>query len=326
MILIIGGTGLVGSHLILECYKENLKLRVTYRSKEKLNNLKHHLKKKHLMKSCYLKSIDWVNVNLNDIVSLGDAIRGVDFVYHCAAKVSLADYDKDELFKTNIEGTSNVVNMCLKYKVKKLLYLSSISSIGANNDVKIINESHSWDDNRNYTFYAHSKNASELEVWRGSQEGLNVIIVNPGLILGDNVNNPSIRKILKIAHNNFFFYPTGKVAVIDINDVSRILMLLLNSSVKNKRFILVSDNIDQRMLFDKFRLSIGKRKAFFPLSKFLLNFFLIGEIILQTLGIRKRFMSRAIIQTLCSKQIYDGSKVSRLLSFEYKKIKRITSV
>ena len=326
MILIIGGTGLVGSHLILECYKENLKLRVTYRSKEKLNNLKHHLKKKHLMKSCYLKSIDWVNVNLNDIVSLDDAIRGVDFVYHCAAKVSLADYDKDELFKTNIEGTSNVVNMCLKYKVKKLLYLSSISSIGANNDVKIINESHSWDDNRNYTFYAHSKNASELEVWRGSQEGLNVIIVNPGLILGDNGNNSSIKKILKIAHNNFFFYPTGKVAVIDINDVSRILMLLLNSSVKNKRFILVSDNIDQRMLLDKFRLSIGKRKAFFPLSKFLLNFFLIGEIILQTLGIRKRFMSRAIIQTLCSKQIYDGSKVSRLLSFEYKKIKRITSV
>lgn len=326
MILIIGGTGLVGSHLILECYKENLKLRVTYRSKEKLNNLKHHLKKKHLMKSCYLKSIDWVNVNLNDIVSLDDAIRGVDFVYHCAAKVSLADYDKDELFKTNIEGTSNVVNMCLKYKVKKLLYLSSISSIGANNDVKIINESHSWDDNRDYTFYARSKNASELEVWRGSQEGLNVIIVNPGLILGDNGNNSSIKKILKIAHNNFFFYPTGKVAVIDINDVSRILMLLLNSSVKNKRFILVSDNIDQRMLFDKFRLSIGKRKAFFPLSKFLLNFFLIGEIILQTLGIRKRFMSRAIIQTLCSKQIYDGSKVSRLLSFEYKKIKRITSV
>ena len=326
MILIIGGTGLVGSHLILECYKENLKLRVTYRSKEKLNNLKHHLKKKHLMKSCYLKSIDWVNVNLNDIVSLDDAIRGVDFVYHCAAKVSLADYDKDELFKTNIEGTSNVVNMCLKYKVKKLLYLSSISSIGANNDVKIINESHSWDDNRDYTFYARSKNASELEVWRGSQEGLNVIIVNPGLILGDNVNNPSIRKILKIAHNNFFFYPTGKVAVIDINDVSRILMLLLNSSVKNERFILVSENIDQRMLFDKFRLSIGKRKAFFPLSKFLLNFFLIGEIILQTLGIRKRFMSWALIQILCSKQIYDGSKVSRLLSFEYKEIKSINSV
>lgn len=326
MILIIGGTGLVGSHLILECYKENLKLRVTYRSKEKLNNLKYHLKKNHLMKSCYLKSIDWVNVNLNDIVSLGDAIRGVDFVYHCAAKVSLADYDKDELFKTNIEGTSNVVNMCLKYKVKKLLYLSSISSIGANNDVKIINESHSWDDNRDYTFYARSKNASELEVWRGSQEGLNVIIVNPGLILGDNVNNPSIRKILKIAHNNFFFYPTGKVAVIDINDVSRILILLLNSSVKNERFILVSENIDQRMLFDKFRLSIGKRKAFFPLSKFLLNFFLIGEIILQTLGIRKRFMSWALIQILCSKQIYDGSKVSRLLSFEYKEIKSINSV
>ena len=326
MILIIGGTGLVGSHLILECYKENLKLRVTYRSKEKLNNLKYHLKKNYLMKSCYLKSIDWVNVNLNDVVSLDDAIKGVDFVYHCAAKISLADYDKYELFKTNIEGTSNVVNICLKHKVKKLLYLSSISSIGADKDVKIINESHSWNNNRNYTLYAQSKIASELEVWRGSQEGLDVIIVNPGLILGDKLNNSSMKKIFEIAKSNFLFYPTGKIAVIGISDVSRILILLLNSSVKNERFILVSENIDQRMLSDKFRLSAGKRKAFFPLNKFLLNFFLIIEIILQTLGIRKRFMSRAIIQTLCSKQIYDGSKVSRLLSFEYKEIKSITSV
>ena len=109
--------------------------------------------------------------------------------------MSLADYDKDELFKTNIEGTSNVVNICLKHKVKKLLYLSSISSISADKDVEIINESHSWDNNRNYTFYAYSKYASELEVWRGSQEGLNVIIVNPGLILGDDFNNSSVEKI-----------------------------------------------------------------------------------------------------------------------------------
>lgn len=326
MILIIGGTGLVGSHLILECYKENLNLRVTYRCKEKLNNLKYRLKKNYLMKSSYLNSIDWVHVNINDIISLDYALRGVDFVYHCAAKVSLADYDKEELFKTNIEGTSNVVNICLKHNVKKLLYLSSISSIGADKDVKIINESHSWDDNRNYTLYAQSKNASELEVWRGSQEGLDVIIVNPGLILGDKLNNSSMKKILKIAYSNFFFYPTGKVAIIGISDVSRILMLLLYSSVKNERFILVSENINQRMLFDKFRLSARKRQAFFPLSKFLLNFFLIVETILQILGIRKRFMSQAIIQTLCTKQIYDGSKVSKLLSFKYKEFKSITSV
>ncbi len=326
MILIIGGTGLVGSHLILECYKENLKLRVTYRSKEKLNNLKYHLKKNYLVKSCYLKSIDWVNVNINDIVSLDDAIKGVDFVCHCAAKISLADYDKDELFKTNIEGTSNVVNICLKYKVKKLLYLSSISSIGADKDVKIINESHSWNNNRNYTMYAQSKIASEYEVWRGSQEGLDVIIVNPGLILGDKLNNSNMKKIFEIANSNFLFYPTGKIAVIGISDVSRILILLLNSSIKNERFILVSENIDQRMLFDMFRLSIGKRKALFPLNKFLLNFFLIVEIILQTLCIRKRFMSQAIIQTLCSKHIYDGTKVSRLLSFDYRDIKGITLI
>ena len=108
------------------------------------------------------------------------------------------------------------------------------------------------------------------------------------------------------------------MAVVDVEDVSRILLLLLDTSIINERFILVSDNISQKILFNKFKLSAKKRKAFFPLSKFLLNFYLIVETVLDTFGIRKKFMSQAIIQTLCSKQIYDGSKVSRLLSFNYK--------
>ena len=194
MVLIIGGTGLVGSHLILEIYKKNLELRVTYRCKENLKNLKSCLSKYFKINSNYINSIDWVYANVIDITSLDDALKGVNFVYHCAAKVSLANYDKNELYKTNIEGTANVVNLCIKHKVKKLCYISSIASINPKKNVGMINEHHSWDDTKLYTFYAFSKYAAEKEVWRGSQEGLNVVIVNPGLILGGKFNNSNMKK------------------------------------------------------------------------------------------------------------------------------------
>ena len=319
MVLIIGGTGLVGSHLILEIYKKNLELRVTYRCKENLKNLKSCLIKNFKINSNYINSIDWVYADVIDITSLNDALKGVNFVYHCAAKVSLANYDKNQLYKINIEGTANVVNLCIKHKIKKLCYISSIASIKPKKSIGIINEDHSWDDTKLYTFYAFSKYAAEKEVWRGSQEGLNVVIVNPGLILGGKFNNSSMKKMLKIARSNFIFYPTGNIAIIDINDVVKILLLLMNSNITNERFILVSDNIKQKKLLNMLKLSVEKKEAYLPLTRPILNFLLTIETIMNYLGIKKKFMSKALIETLCSKQNYDGSKVSRLLSFNYKK-------
>ena len=125
--------------------------------------------------------------------------------------------------------------------------------------------------------------------------------------------------MLKIARSNFIFYPTGNIAIIDINDVVKILLLLMNSNITNERFILVSDNIKQKKLLNMLKLSVEKKEAYLPLTRPILNFLLTIETIINYLGIKKKFMSKALIETLCSKQNYDGSKVSRLLSFNYKK-------
>ena len=146
-----------------------------------------------------------------------------------------------------------------KHKIKKLCYISSIESINPKKSIGMINEHHSWDDTKLYTFYAFSKYAAEKEVWRGSQEGLNVVIVNPGLILGGKFNNSSMKKMLKIARSNFIFYSTGNIAIIDINDVVKILLLLMDSNITNERFILVSDNIKQKKLLNMLKLSVEKK-------------------------------------------------------------------
>ena len=121
MILITGGTGLVGAHLILECLIKNLKIRAIYRSQEKLNEIELFFDKYASKKDKnHFQRIEWIKTNLNDIIGLDNAFNGIDQVYHCAAKVSLANFHKEKLFKTNIEGTANIVNLCIKHKVKNL--------------------------------------------------------------------------------------------------------------------------------------------------------------------------------------------------------------
>ena len=318
MILITGGTGLVGAHLILKCSIMKLKIRAIYRRQEKVNEVELFFKKftPKNDKNCF-ERIEWIKTNLNDIIGLDNAFKGVEQVYHCAAKVSLANFHKDILLKTNVEGTTNIVNLCIKHKVKKLVYVSSIASIGAEKGIKIINESNSWFKNQKHTHYAYSKFASEMEVWRGVQEGLNVIIVNPGVIIGYNFSSNSGNIIFKRVNKGSLFYTIGRIALVDVNDVVKAMILLMSSNIKNKRFILVSENISQKEFLDKIAFRMNNIKTRFPLKRVILITLLITEKILNIFRIKKRFLSYALIDVLCSLQEYDGEKIKKYINFDY---------
>ena len=318
MILITGGTGLVGVNLLLKCSIKKLKIRAIYRRQEKVNEVELFFKKftPKNDKNCF-ERIEWIKTNLNDIIGLDNAFKGVEQVYHCAAKVSLANFHKDILLKTNVEGTTNIVNLCIKHKVKKLVYVSSIASIGAEKGIKIINESNSWFKNQKHTHYAYSKFASEMEVWRGVQEGLNVIIVNPGVIIGYNFSSKSSSFIFKKINKGTLFYTIGRIALVDVNDVVKAMIILMNSNIKNKRFILVSENISQKEFLDKIALKMNKEKTRFPLKRGLLIILLIAEKILNLLSLKKRFLSYGLIDAICSLQEYDGEKIKKNINFNY---------
>ena len=317
MILVTGGTGMVGAHVLFECVKKKNKTRAIFRRKESLEKIKELFLVLAPEQPYLFDEIEWVQTDLNDLFNLENAFREVTYVYHCAAKVSFAQFHEEKLIKTNVEGTANVVNLCLKYNIRKLAYVSSIASLGAEKNIKLIDETNSWSNTQDHTPYAYSKYGAELEVWRASQEGLDVVILNPGVILGAHFWHRSSGTIIERVGKGLRYYLPGKTAVVALDDVVNVLILLMESSIKNERFILVSETIPQKVLLDKIADALNKKRPYFPLSKTLLLLIFIFEKTLDVLMLRKNFLSLSLVEALCNDQEYDGSKITSSLSFKY---------
>ena len=189
MILVTGGTGLVGSHLLFELVHTNENIRAIYRDEAKQVLVKKVFSYYSEESNLLFNKIDWVKADLLDIPTLTEVFTGITHVYHCAALISFDPKDYHKLRKINIEGTANIVNLCIANTISKLCYVSSISTLGKKENHSHINEETHWNPDADNSVYGISKYGAEMEVWRGTQEGLKTVIVNPGLILGPGLWN-----------------------------------------------------------------------------------------------------------------------------------------
>ncbi|MCF6350735.1 MAG: SDR family oxidoreductase [Flavobacteriaceae bacterium] len=267
MILVTGGTGLVGSHLLYQLSLTEEKIKAIHRKKSDLNAVKHVF-------SCYnanfenlFNKIEWVEANICDLSSLEITFENIDYVYHCAALVSFNKKDYQNMRKINIEGTANIVNFALSAKVKKLCYVSSIATIEKNTTNKLIDEKNDWNNETNNYGYAITKYGAEMEVWRGAQEGLNVVIVNPGVILGSGFFNRGSGELFTKVYNGFKFYTEGITGFVGVKDVVKAMIFLMNSSINNERFILVSKNESFKNIFFKIATAFGKKRPNIKVTK-----------------------------------------------------------
>ena len=247
MILVTGATGFVGSELICLLVKKNLNVVGLYRNEIQKNKTIHIIKSRLKKNTEKLKKIKWIKANLKDFSSLENAFVGIKKVYHCAALVSMAFKDQKRLLKINQEGTSHIVNLCLKNNIKKLVYVSSIAALGNDKYENEINESSPWDNSIEKTTYSYSKYVAELEVWRGSEEGLPIVIVNPGVILG---NKSPINSMFNSIRKGFNFFPSGSTGLVEINDVVYLMFHLMESNITNERFILVAENWSYKKIYE----------------------------------------------------------------------------
>ena len=183
MILVTGGTGLVGSHLLFHLISNGNTVRSNYRTKASIEKVRKVFGYYSEDPSTLLEQIDWVQADITDLGGLDCLFDGVQYVYHCAALISFDPKDFKLLERINVEGTANIVNLCLKYGIKKLCYVSSIAAIGPSIKQKEVTEENEWNEAK-ANVYGITKYNAELEVWRGSQEGLNIVIVNPGVVIG----------------------------------------------------------------------------------------------------------------------------------------------
>lgn len=251
-VLVTGGTGFVGAYVVRDLVNEGYKVKALRRKPVVPFYIDPDI----------LKQVEWIDCDILDTYGLWAAMQNTDAVIHTAAKVSFHAKDRAELFGTNVEGTANVVNAALEQKIKRLIHVSSVASLGKRTNGTLVNEESKWQENNLNTSYAVSKYYGEMEVWRGIAEGLNAAIVNPSTILGYGDWNSSSSALFRNAYKGFPWYTNGVNGFVDIEDVSRAIVKLLATNIRSERFILNGDNWSYRKLLDTIADSFGKRRPY----------------------------------------------------------------
>ncbi len=269
MILVTGGTGLVGSHLLFHLLQKEEKVRAIKRFSSSTENVRQIFSFYAKNPDKLFSRIEWIPGDLLDIHSLIESMQGVDRVYHAAAMVSFDPADKASLMETNVSGTANVVNACLEKKVKKLCYVSSIAALGRAGAHGLTTENEEWDAHEPVSPYAHSKFEAEREVWRGMAEGLKAVIVNPSVILGPADFSKGSAKMFQTVYKGLKVYTPGMNGYVDVNDVARAMILLMESNISGERFILNGENITYRKLFQMMAMALGVEAPKYEAGKFL---------------------------------------------------------
>ncbi len=234
-IFVTGGTGLVGSHLIDELTKEDKYVRALYRN--------------HVPDIKNKEKVEWVKGDILNVIFLEEAMQNVEQVYHCAGIVSYDSRHRHQMFATNAEGTANVVNASISAGVRKFCFVSSVAALGQKRNGEEIDEAMNWSEETSNSNYGKSKYLAEMEVWRGIGEGLNAVIVNPSIILGAGDWNKGSAKIFKTAFDEFPWYTEGETGFVDIKDVVRIMIQLMESNISGERFIVSAENRKYKNIF-----------------------------------------------------------------------------
>ncbi len=315
MILVTGATGLIGSHVLLELLWPNKKVRALKRSNSSLEEVKLLFEEKK--QTTLLNQVEWFEGDITDITTLEALFHNVTEVYHIAGLVSFDDRKSKELYKVNVKGTANMVNFSIANKVERFLYMSSIAVMDAVHN-EVITEKNDFLDKKAQSKYAYSKFDAEMEVWRGSQEGLNVVIVNPGVVLGVGFWNQSSGAIIKKALKGY--YTSGGSAFVSVEDVAKCSIRLMDENHFNERFIIISENV----LYEELVKTIcaSKNIKTKSISNTKLKWLRAFSSLCALFGF-KEIISQSTYESLISQTHYDNTKVRKALNYQFEKVSEI---
>lgn len=308
-ILITGITGLFGSQLAKE-----------FSQLGKIHGLKKEHSKLDLLKDANFE-IQWHKGELSDVESLLEALQGIDLVVHSAGLVSFSSRDKEKLHQTNTVGTANLVNAMLSAGVTKLVHVSSVAAIGRSPELSVINEEFKWVESPLNTDYALSKYWAELEAWRGEQEGIDLIVVNPSVLLGKATYGKSSTAIYSYVLEGNKYFPKGDLNFIDVRDAAVITRILVENQAWGERYILNSGSLSYREFFTEIAAVFGKKPPKIPVSNWQISLGSMIFSLLRTLGLSKSPLSKKTGMLSQQAIRFDNSKVQGLLNYRYTSLK-----
>jgi len=208
MIFVTGGTGLVGAHLLYELVKDGKKVKALKRETSDLLQVKRTFSFYTDNSEELFNRIEWVNGDLLDYFSFEKLLTGVSVIYHCAAMVSFQAKDRKSMITNNVEGTTNLVNAALEKNVSRICHVSSVAALGRLKNGEPVTENTNWFPSKKVSGYSESKYFSETEIWRGIEEGLDAVIVNPSIIFGPAKWENGSARMFKTIWDGLKFYTT----------------------------------------------------------------------------------------------------------------------
>ncbi|PLX04272.1 MAG: NAD-dependent epimerase [Marinilabiliales bacterium] len=268
MILVTGGTGLVGAHLLLELLKKEENIFALKRPSSDLNITKRIFSYYTDDFQNIFDKINWIDGDILDYQSIIYALKDITKVYHCAAAVSFQSSDKQTISDTNRLGTANLVNACLETGIEKMLHVSSIGALGRAGITGIVNEESQWNSKKT-SVYSTSKYHAEMEVWRGIAEGLNAVIVNPSIIIGPADWSKGSAKLFDTMYHGLKFYTRGSNGFVDVEDVVKLMIIIMESDISAERFIINAENVPYKQFFSSMAKALNVKPPQIEAKRFL---------------------------------------------------------
>ena len=322
MIFVTGGTGLIGAHLLYELVSAEKKVKALKRSTSNMQQVLRIFSYYTDKPEQLFNRIEWIEGDILDYFLKEDHLSVVEEVYHCAAIISFRKSQRNQMIRNNTQGTANVVNAALKNGVKKFCHISSIAALGSTRDGSEINEETNWVPSKGESGYSHSKFFSEMEVWRGIEEGLQAVIVNPSIVLGPGDRYSGSTQLFQTVANGLLFYTHGIMGYVDVADVVKAMTLLMDDknfdNCKNQRFLLSAENMSYKEFFFAIADAMGKPRPRYFASKFILEIAWRAVALYALFSKNAPELSRETAKSAREIKKFDGSKISRLTGFTYK--------
>lgn len=321
MILVTGGTGLVGSHLLYELTSGGRFVRALKRGGSNTGLVRQLFTWYDAQhgESCFSR-IEWVEGDVNDLVSLQEALSGITHVYHCAAVVSFLPDDRHRMMHVNVEGTASLVNLCLQQGITKLCHCSSVAAIGKPDRGNQVDESLVWKTSSRNSWYAISKYGAEREVWRASEEGLASVIVNPTVVIGPGDPTRSSAQLYQSVKNGMKFYTSGVTGFVDARDVAAAMVLLMDGNIAGERFIITSENLSYKTLFELFARYAGVQPPVLRATRFMTEVAWRLEKTRSFVTGQKPLLSKETSRNANVKRYFTNEKLVKATSFRFRSV------
>jgi len=321
MIFVTGGTGLIGSHLLYRLTSEGKQVKALKRETSDIQQVLKVFSYYSENPENLFQNVEWVDGDILDYFELEKQLSGIKEIFHCAAIVSFQPKKRKSMIMSNVDGTANLVNAALENGVKKICHVSSVAALGRLPNGNLNNEEINWVPSKKVSGYSESKFFSEAEIWRGIEEGLDAVIINPSIVLGPGKWDSGSPKLFKTVWEGMKFYTKGITGFVDVKDVANAMILLMDETNfetnKNQRFLLNAENRSYQELFNQIADNLNKSRPKYYASNLRLNMAWAASTLYAGLTGTLSKITRDIVKSANSINKFDGSKITLSIDFKY---------